>query len=413
MRNRVFSNRTAWNLARNRLAIAAAEARRDGRPLLDLTNSNPTRAGLDYPSEAIAEALSGANSAHVYDPDPKGDPRARVAIAGWYDRQAGGGAPDPETIVLTPGTSEAYAWLFKLLCDPGERVLAPRPSYPLFEYLADLESVLIAPYALRYESRWGIDEESLERALAARAPRDENPPAEVPSPARAIVVVDPNNPTGSYFSGPERTMLGAFAKEHRLAVISDEVFRSYPLSQFGRTRGADAWPVAGDGGPLSLRLDGLSKSAGLPGLKVGWIVVDGPEPDRARALERLEVIADTYLPLASPIQRAIPRLIELGQVVAEQIRRRIRANDAFLRAALPPGSACEALRNEGGWSAVIRVPRRESEEDLTLHLLQEDGLLVQPGWLFDFENEAYVIVSLLTPEPLFAEGIRRLLDRAC
>jgi alanine-synthesizing transaminase len=400
----VFSDRTAWRLARNRLTEAVDARRRAGHPILDLTGSNPTRAGVAYPETEIAEALATPEPQR-YDPDPRGEPAAREAVARWY---AGRGlAVDPDRLFLTPGTSESYAWLFKLLCDPGDAILVPRPSYPLFEFLAGLESVTVASYPLRYERRWEMDDNALRFDVRSGAP------------IRAIVVVNPNNPTGSFLSPSERRVLGDVAQAHDLALISDEVFSSFPLD--GAARAAEAGSPSAAGRVVSFLgsddvpafvLDGLSKSAGLPGMKAGWIAVQGPPAFRETAMARLEVIADTYLSVGTPVQRALPRLLTLAAPVAERIRERIAASAETLRRALAASPSCELLAIEGGWSAVMRVPRKLSEEALCLELLEKDGVLVQPGWFFDFEEPAYLVVSLLTPERELREGISRVLARA-
>lgn len=414
----MFSRRTGWDLRKNRLAEAFDRRRRSGVPFLDLTLSNPTRAGIPYPEAEIAEALEAA-ATHVYDPDPRGARAAREAIASWYEGR--GLRADPDRIVLTASTSEAYAWLFKLLCDPDDRVLVPAPSYPLFGYLATLDSVEIASYRLRYERRWEIDRLTLAPLMGAGSPSGAPRSSAIPGPSdaprtRAVVLVNPNNPTGSYVSHSDLDFLAAHAREHGQVLIADEVLSSYPLE-------LDAAPgaPASDRSPPSLLLrddvpgfvlDGLSKSAGLPGLKVGWIVVVGPGEFRARALERLEVIADTYLSVGAPVQTALPRLMQLGGGIASAIRRRLASNLETLRSLLLSGSAVEALRVEGGWSAVLRVPRTRSEEDWCLQLLEEDGVLVQPGWFFDFETESHLVVSLLVAEPVLAEGLSRIQRRA-
>lgn len=447
------------------MALALEEHRRSGRPVLDLTFTNPTHAGIDYPAREIAEALALGN-AHLYEPDPRGTPSARRAISDWYDRR--GFHVDPDRVVLTPGTSESYSWLFKLLCDPGDSVLVPRPSYPLFEFLATLESAQVRTYPLRKEVRWEIDRDALRLAWSGTSdahsqgdanpvdpvanrlepiPEGHRPAGAAPSGSRrsrAIVVVNPNNPTGSYLSGSDAGLLREAASEGGLALISDEVFFSYPLEgalgEAGPSRPRGPSPAtpgrsagAGSRGrersgvdraardrPVSLLgcdetpafvLDGLSKSAGLPGMKVGWIVVLGPPRFREDALARLEMIADTYLSVGSVVQRALPRLIELGEGVAAGIRERTRSNLDHLRGAVPDSSACAALPIEGGWAAVLRVPCNATDEDLCLELLDKDDVLLQPGWFFDFESEGYLVASLLCPEDVFREGLRRLLGR--
>lgn len=412
----MFSRRTAWTLARNRLTEAVDARRRAGLPILDLTSSNPTRAGIEYPEREIAEALA-APGPQRYDPDPRGELAARDAVVGWY---AGRGLTvHPERLFLTPGTSESYAWLFKLLCDPGDAVLVPRPSYPLFEFLAGLESVAVASYPLRYGRRWDIDEDALRLAARGGAATMSVPPPG--GRVRAIVVVNPNNPTGSFVSQSERALLADVAAAHDLAIVSDEVFSSFRVGA-GSTDAAAAdalsYPtdrvvsLLGSDDIPAFVLDGLSKSAGLPGMKAGWIAVQGPREFRETAMARLEVVSDTYLSVGAPVQRALPRLIELAAPVADRIRERIAASADLLRRAVGAAPSCELLAIEGGWSAVLRVPRKLGEEALCLELLEKDGVLVQPGWFFEFEEPAYLVLGLLTPEPELREGIARILARA-
>ncbi|MGD0200857.1 MAG: pyridoxal phosphate-dependent aminotransferase [Bryobacteraceae bacterium] len=385
----MFSSRLDWDLRPNRISALIEAKRTAGAELLDLTESNPTRAGIAYPAEEILAALADPRSL-VYEPSPAGlrEPRAAVAA---YCAARGQEAP-AERILLTSSTSEAYALLFKLLCDPGDEVLAPRPSYPLFEFLARLESVRVAQYSLRYHGRWEIDLDALERALTGRT--------------RAVVVVNPNNPTGSFLKRRELARLAELCAARGVAIISDEVFSDYAF-------GADAERVvslAGVEAALTFCLGGLSKAAGLPQMKLGWIIAGGPAELRARALERLELIADTYLSVATPIQHAAARLLAAGESVQAQIAARTRGNLDWLRGAVS-GSAIDVLDVEGGWYAILRVPRTRSEEEWALELLAGDGVLVQPGFFYDFEAEAFLVVSLLTRPETFREGIRRLLAR--
>ena len=383
----MFSSRTAWNRAPNVLARAAAEARRRGG-LVDLTETNPTAVGLRAPAEILA--LLADPGAAAYEPDPMGWRPAREAVAALYARRGATVAPD--AIVLTSGTSEAYAHAFKLLCEPGDAVLVPRPSYPLFQFLADVESVEVVPYPLAYDGAWHIRPSDV---AAARTER-----------TRALVVVAPNNPTGSYLKADEWAQLSAFCAGEGLAVIADEVFAEFPL----RGDAARVRTVAGDGPALVLALDGLSKSCGLPQMKLAWIAVCGPPALREEALARLELIADTFLSVGTPIQRAAPRILEAAPRLRPPILERVTGNLAALREALA-GTPATVLDVEGGWSAVVRVPSTRGEEEWVMALLAEDGVLVHPGYFFDFPAEAYLVLSLL-PEPgAFAEGARRLRDR--
>jgi alanine-synthesizing transaminase len=382
----MFSSRLQWDLRPNRLSALLESKRRSGARILDLTESNPTRAGFTYPAAEILEALADKRSL-LYDPLPLGSPEARAAVSAYY-RERGREAP-PGRIAITTSTSESYAWLFKLLADPGDEVLAPRPSYPLFEFLAKLESVRIVQYPLAYHGSWSIDFEALERKLTSRT--------------RAIVLVNPNNPTGSFLKKHELARLSALCAGTRTPIVSDEVFSDYAF-------GPDPERVetlVDTGEALTFSLSGLSKIAGLPQVKLGWIAASGP--GAAEAMERLELIADTYLSTGTPVQHALPRLIETGRALRRQIARRTCGNLDALRAAVAPGSACAVLGVEGGWYAILRVPRTRSEEEWTLELLSRENVLVQPGFFFDFESEAYLVLSLLTPAETFREGIARLL----
>jgi alanine-synthesizing transaminase len=380
----VFSSRLNWSLRPNRLSALLEEKRAAGADVLDLTESNPTRAGFAYPQAEILTALADTDALR-YHPSPRGLDSAREAVAGYYrDR---GTKILVENILLTASTSEAYAYLFKLLANPGDEILAPRPSYPLFEFLADLESVHIRQYPLRYDGVWHVDFDALEQAITPRT--------------RAIVVVNPNNPTGSFLKRAELDVLDSLAAERGLAILSDEVFRDYAFAD----EGDRVSTLAGERQALTFSMSGLSKIAGLPQMKLGWIVASGPR--RAEALEALELIADTYLSVSTPVQVALSRLLALSGGIMEQIRQRTASNLARLRETML-GSAATLLRTEGGWYAVLQVGRSRSEEDWTLKLLGESNVLVQPGFFFDFESEAFLVLSLL-PEPAkFAEGVSRL-----
>ncbi len=387
----MFSRRLHWDLRPNRLSERIAVLRRAGAPILDLTESNPTRAGLSYPSSEILPALAGEASL-AYDPQPAGSLEARAAVAGYYRERGRSVAED--RIVLTTSTSESYAWLFKLLCDPADEVLVPRPSYPLFEFLATLEAVRVVQYRLALHGAWSVDLDSLRAAITPRT--------------RALVVVNPNNPTGSFLKRSELDCLLRLASEHSIAIISDEVFADYAHAPDARR----VTTLAGVDAALAFSLSGLSKIAGLPQMKLGWIVLSGPADLRERTRERLELIADTYLSVCTPVQQAAPALMHSGASVREQISARVTGNIEALRAAAAAAPACEVLNVEGGWYATVRVPRTRTEEEWCLELLDRDGVLVQPGFFYDFETEAFLVLSLLTPETDFREGIRRLFLRA-
>jgi alanine-synthesizing transaminase len=379
----VLSRRLDFDAAENALTRLLAEKRRAGARIVDLTESNPTRVGLRYP-EAWADALAGPG-AKIYEPTPRGLPAAREAVAAYY---AGRGvAVDPEAIVLTASTSEAYSLLCKLLCDPHDALLAPRPGYPLLDPIAALEGVRLDRYPLR-PGTWRIDAD----ALAAR----------VDARTRAVVVVNPNNPTGSYLKRTELEALCDLAARRDLALISDEVFADYPLI-------ADAERVdvaAAQSRVPCFSLGGLSKICALPQVKVGWIVLGGPPDSRRRILGALEHIADTYLSCSGPAQHALPELLALRHTVGAQIAARVRENYAWLSA-----SGADVLPAEGGWYAVLRLPSPLLDEALALDLLARDDVLVHPGYFYDFEEPCFVVVSLLCEPPTLHEGIGRLLDR--
>jgi hypothetical protein len=384
----MFSGRTRWDLRPNRLAERLAAKRAAGVRVLDLTESNPTRADLPYPADVLAPLARA--EARRYEPLPFGLPAARAAVASDFGRR---GFPlGPDRVVLSASTSEAYAFLFKLLCDPGDEVLVPRPGYPLFEFLATLESVQVRAYPLAHDGEWHVDVAALRSAVGPRT--------------RAIVVVSPNNPTGGYLKGDECSALEALCAERSIALVSDEVFADYSFRDDPRR----AVSVARDGPALAFALGGLSKSCGLPQLKLAWTAVTGPEPLRLEALARLEVVADTYLSVSTPVQVAAPELLARREELQAPIRARVRGNLEALRAAIRPGSPASLLEPEGGWSAVLRVPATRTEEERVTRLLEERDVLVHPGYFFDFPHEAFLVLSLLAPEADFAEGVTRLLS---
>ena len=385
----MFSARTRWDLTANRLASLAAARRAEGAPLIDLTQSNPTQAGIPYPPDLLAP-LSDP-SALLYEPAPFGLRSAREAVAADYRRR--GVAMPADHVILTASSSEAYGFLFKLLCDPGDAVLAPRPSYPLFEYLAGLESVAVEPYPLRYDGEWHVDLGALDHAVTDRT--------------RAVVVVNPNNPTGSYVKREEASRIQEIAARAGAAVVSDEVFADYPL-RAGRGRVAC---LAADGPALVFCLGGLSKSCGLPQLKLGWIAVSGPARVRDEALHRLEVVGDTYLSVGTPVQSALPALVGRAAELQAPIAARVAGNLDLLRRRFAPPCPVTLLEPEGGWYATLQVPATATEEDLVTRLLREDDVLVHPGYFFDFPREAYLVVSLLPTPETFARGIDRVRAR--
>ncbi len=382
----MFSSRTRWDRRENRIALAVSARRAAGLPLIDLTETNPTRVGLPAPT-GVLELLADSSAA-TYAPDARGALAAREAVAD--DARRRGLDAGPEQVVLTASTSDAYGLLFKLLCDPGDRVLVPRPSYPLFDFLAGLEALTLGRYPLLHDGAWHVDIDALQHGLTPES--------------RAIVVVNPNNPTGSFLKQDEAGRLLDLCGERSLALISDEVFADYSQAPDPRRVAA----LGGGDRALTFTLGGLSKSCGLPHLKLGWIVVSGPEALRSEALARLEIVADTYLSVATPVQQAARAILSRLPELQAPISDRVHQNLAELRAACTNGVAASLLGTEGGWSAVLRVPATLSEEERTRRLVADRGVLVHPGYFFDFETEAYLVVSLLPDPEVFARGVEAI-----
>ncbi|HEV2494731.1 MAG TPA: pyridoxal phosphate-dependent aminotransferase [Terriglobia bacterium] len=406
----MFSSRTNWPLAPNRLSEAVAERRQRGLEILDLTESNPTRAGFEFAPEELLDALGDPRFLR-YEPDPRGLRIAREAVAAYYGER--GVAVDPEQVFLTTSTSEAYSYVFRLLADPGDRVLAPRPSYPLFDFLARLDDVDLTPYPLVYDHEWRIDFNELRNGL-----RDSSSGAAVTAAsgrARAILVVHPNNPTGSFAGRDEAARLVDLCRSHDTALIADEVFADYALvppeqATLGE-RGRRAGSFASTTEALAFTLSGLSKISALPQMKLAWIVVSGPDALRHSALERLEVIADTYLSVSAPLAYALPQWLEMRHGVQPQIMARLRSNLRYLDEQIAAGSSLSRLEVEGGWYAILRVPATRSDEDWALELVQSDGVLVHPGHFYDFPSDGFLVVSLLTAPEIFEPGLRSLMAR--
>lgn len=382
----MFARRTNWNLAPNRYSQAVEEARRVAAPLLDLTASNPTVIGLSYERERILAALQHPRALE-YEPASKGILAARQAVSGYYAER--GVALSQESVVLTVSTSEAYSYCFRLLCDPGDEVLVPSPSYPLFDFLADIQDVKLVPYELVYDHGWQIEFESLRRQITPRT--------------RAIMVVHPNNPTGHYTRAWELERLNTLCRQHELALVSDEVFLDYGLT--------DEQPLtfAANQQALTFTLSGLSKISAMPQIKVAWVAVSGPEAVQAEALARLEVIADTYLSPNAPVQWAVAELLATRAGIQGQLQERVRHNLAELDAQLKLARMTTRLEFDAGWYAVLRTVATTSDEELAIVLLQRERVLVHPGHFFDFPGAGYLVVSLIAPEAEFRDGIIRVL----
>jgi aspartate/methionine/tyrosine aminotransferase len=383
----MFSRRTEWKITPNRLSTAIGQARASSHEILDLTISNPTRAALIYDRVTIVDSLR-TERALDYDPQPKGLLPAREAVAKYYAER--GEQVDAERLFLTSGTSEGYSYLFRLLANPDEEILIPAPSYPLFEFLADLDNVKLVSYPLIYDHGWQMDFHSLANVISPRT--------------RAIVLLNPNNPTGSYVSAKERETLNEICQEHRLALIVDEVFLDYAHDRKRRPTFALNQDV------LTFSLSGLSKICAVPQMKLAWIAASGPENDRTEAEQRLEVIADSYLSVGAPVQWAVASLLAQRNDLQQQLLQRIAANMLELDRQLDSDKPCTRLRVEGGWYAILRVPVTQSDEDLAIKLLQAHRVLVHPGHFYDFPEDGYVVISLIAPNAEFREGISRLLQ---
>lgn len=385
----MFSKRTEWKLTPNRFSQTQADLRSSGMDVLDLSLSNPTRAGLQLDHEAILQALSQPEGLD-YDPQPKGLLSARQAVARYYHDTHGVYGVDPESLVLTTSTSEGYSYIFRLLCNANDEILVPKPSYPLFDFLADLQDVTLAPYPLIYDAGWQIDFPSLYKAVNHRT--------------RGVVVVHPNNPTGSYASIAEVDGLNRFCAEYNLSLIVDEVFLDYAIDGASRTS------FVSNDSVLTFTLSGISKISGLPQMKVAWVAASGPEEVKQQAMARLEVISDTYLSMNAPLQLATPVLLDQRKNLQPLLRDRIRNNVQEFDRQLARQKTCERLRVDGGWYAVLRVPALQSDEDLAIDLLRKVAVLVHPGHFYDFPTDGYLVLSLITPPEEFREGVSRILS---
>jgi len=387
----MFASRTNWRLETNRLTRALEEHRRSGKELFDLTASNPTTCGFAYPEREILAALADPR-ALAYRPESKGLREAREAVAEYYAGRAGFSGSvaqvDPERILLASGTSEAYSHVFRLLCEAGDEVLVPAPSYPLFEFLADLADIRLVPYPLLYDHGWQIDFASLRAALTPRS--------------RAVLVVHPNNPTGSFVKAHETAELAEICAAREMAIVADEVFLDYISGA------ASAHTFALHDAALTFTLSGLSKISLLPQMKLAWTVVSGPKALVRAAIDRLEIIADTYLSPSTPVQLALPKFLSLRHSLQSQLQQRISANLSVLDSLLRESKSLARLDREGGWYAILRVPVTGTDDDLTVALLERCSVLVHPGHFFNFSREGFLVLSLITPGKEFQDGLWRL-----
>ena len=371
------------------MSEALARHRASGKRLFDLTASNPTECGFVYDSEVILAALRNP-AALKYEPNPKGLESARLAVAKYY--LARGATIPVENIILTTSTSEAYSYVFRLLCNPGDEFLIPAPSYPLFSFLAEILDVKLVRYPLVYDHGWQMDLHSLQQAITART--------------RGIIVVNPNNPTGHFVKTKEMQALNELCARRSLAIVADEVFLDFSLRQ------EKPLSFAGNGEALTFTMSGLSKIAGLPQMKMAWLIASGPATLKKQAVEKLEIIADTFLSPNAPVQLATSTFLEQRSGFQKQLLARTRQNLEELDRQLAKQKNCSRLEAEGGWYAVLRVPATQSDEDLALALLEAKSVYVHPGHFFDFATDGYLVLSLIAAEDQFAEGVRRILDMA-
>jgi alanine-synthesizing transaminase len=382
----MFSTRTNWNLNTTRLAESLARLRASKRKLIDLSASNPTEVGFRYDGASILKAFISP-SALKYNPDPSGLRSARLAVGEYYLGLNEHVSADD--LILTTSTSEAYSYVFRLLCNAGDELLIPSPSYPLFDFLAELQDVKLVRYPLFYDLGWHVDFHALRQAITPRT--------------RGIILVHPNNPTGHYTKPGERETLNALCAEHELAIIADEVFLDFNLA------GNGARSFVSNGDALTFTMSGISKISGLPQMKLSWLAVSGPEEQKREALGRLEVIADTFLSMNATVQIAAPALLAQRHGFQEQLLGRVRSNLAELDSQLLEKKECSRLAVEAGWYAVLRVPVTRSDEDLAVELLEEHGVYVHPGHFYDFSGDGHLVVSLITPEREFREGLEQVL----
>ena len=388
----MFSKRTNWNFSENKLSLLLKSLKQKGESVIDLSQSNPTQCNFKYLTELDLLTPLARLANLDYQPSPNGKKEARQAIQTYYRQK--GIHVDPERIFLTASTSEAYTHIFRLLTNPQDRILIPRPSYPLFHFIADLNDVALDPYSLRYEqNQWRLPINELTSSLHSNT--------------KAVIVVHPNNPTGSFLKISEAAELIQVAKSKSLALISDEVFSDYGFENDSQRKSsfADTKEV------LTFTLGGISKSLGLPQMKLSWIIVSGPEKVASEALERLEIIADTYLSVNTPAQEALTDWFGLQKQIQKEIKDRIHQNKTWLEQKIQGQSRIVYLKSEGGWYGILKLPNSKTEEEWILEFLEKDHVLVHPGYFFDFEEETYIVLSLLPECTQFQDGVNRILSR--
>ena len=385
----MFAERTSWDTGLNALAVALEQKKQTGADILDLTESNPTRCGFVFPQKDILQALSVPENLS-YQPASQGLLAAREALCRSFRQR--GVAVAPENVFLTASTSEAYSYVFRLLANPGETVLFPQPSYPLFQFLADVLDVQLEPYPLRYSGQfWQIDLKLLASKMC--------------SETRAVVCVNPNNPTGNYVQTPELDALDALCRAHDMALVCDEVFYDYALE------GSKGLSLLGHSKTLTFTLGGLSKDLGLPQMKLSWIVLSGPASQVEEARRRLDVIADTYLSVNTPVQNALAAWLALKPDIQKQINDRVRVNHAYLKTAAQ-AAGLDVYKTEGGWYGVLRLPPEKSEEEWVLAFLEKEDVFTHPGYFFDFAENPVLVLSFLPLPERFRTGVDRILSLA-
>jgi len=390
----MFSSRTNWPLAPNRLSELLRERQARGLPILDLTQSNPTRCGFTYPEDVTLAPLINPRALR-YEPDPRGLLTARVAVGQYYAER--GVELDPDQIFLTASTSEAYSFVFRLLANPGDKIMAPQPSYPLFDFLGALNDVEVLPYPLVYDGGWQVDLETLAAQCDARS--------------RAVLVVHPNNPTGSYVRRPEHARMIEICRSHQAAIIADEVFADYSFDGDGDRDRVSTYSEPCEA--LTFTLSGLSKISALPQMKLGWVVVNGPPKLRQEAQARLEVIADTYLSVSAPVALAAPSWLAHRHDIQTQILVRVKANLRKLDELLTAGLPVSRLKVEGGWYVILRVPATRSDEDWAAELLTCEGVSVHPGHFYDFPSAGFLVLSLLPERDVFETALGKIIPFIC
>lgn len=380
----MFSNRTDWEFSSNKLVSLLDKLKDNNEDIMDLTQSNPTECGFSYPKEKIVSALSNSSNL-AYSPSAKGMLCAREVVCQYYKEK--GYDVNPENIFLTSSTSEGYLFLFRLLADPGDKVLFPRPSYPLFEVLTQLSDLELAQYPLNYGD-WSLDEDAFES---------------ISKGAKAIVAVNPNNPTGSFVGNEDLKIINKVCANTDASIICDEVFLDYAFQDDFKPNS-----MVGNKENLTFVLGGLSKALGMPQMKLAWIVINGPDGLVEEAKKRLEIILDTFLSVNTPSQNALGPWMEQRAAIQKDILKRIRDNRETVRSMVADSNKLTLLEAQGGWYAILRLPGSLDEEEFCYGLLKNKKVFVHPGYFFDFALGSHIVVSLLSQQVLLENGMKAL-----